>query len=104
VQYPGLQDGGALGDALTPGTPAGSMTASAHGGTYSHVAVVGGALGGKRGAAFATAAAAAPAGIAPRPRARPSLRRAAHLRPAGRAAETAHGRAGGTDRRATRRL
>jgi len=43
VQYPDLQGGGALGDALTPGTPAGSMAASAHGGTYSHVAVVGGA-------------------------------------------------------------
>ena len=54
-----LQGGGALGDALTPGTPAGSMAASAHGGTYSHVAVVGGASGGERGAASATAAAAA---------------------------------------------
>jgi len=32
VQYPGLQGGGALGDALTPGTPAGSMAANAHGG------------------------------------------------------------------------
>ena len=31
VQYLGLQGGGALGDALTPGTPAGSMAASAHG-------------------------------------------------------------------------
>jgi len=59
VQYAGLQGGGALGDALTPGTPAGSMVASAHGGTYSHVAVVGGASGGERGAASATAAAAA---------------------------------------------
>ena len=56
VQYPDLQGGGALGDALTP---AGSMAASAHGGTYSHVAVVGGASGGERGAASATAAAAA---------------------------------------------
>ena len=36
MQYPGLQGGGALGDALTPGTPAGSMATSAHGGTYSH--------------------------------------------------------------------
>jgi len=44
---------------LKPGTPAGSKAASAHGGTYSHVAVVGGASGGKRSAAFATAAAAA---------------------------------------------
>jgi len=59
VQYPGLQGGGALGDALTPGTPAGSVAASAHGGTYSHVAVVGGASGGERGATSATAAAAA---------------------------------------------
>jgi len=104
VQYPGLQGGGALGVALTPGMPAGSMAASAHGGTYSHVAVVGGASGGERGAPSATAAAAAPAGVAPSPRARPSLRRAAHLRTAGRAADTAHGRASGTDRRATRRL
>jgi len=32
VQYPGLQAGGARGDALTPGAPAGSMAASAHGG------------------------------------------------------------------------
>ena len=104
VQYPGLQGGGALGDALTPGTPAGSIAASAHGGTYSYVAVEGGALGGERGAASATAAAAAHAGVARRPLARPSLRRAAHLRKAGRAANTAHGQAGGTDRRATRRL
>jgi len=104
VQYPGLQGGGALGDALTQGTPAGSLAASAHGGTYSHVAVVGGASGGDRGAASATAAAAVPAGVGPRPRARPSLRRAAHLRTAGRAAKKAHWRAGGTDRRATRRL
>ena len=59
MQYSGLQGGGALGDALTPGTPAGSMAASAHGGTYIHVAVVGGALGGERGAASVTAAAAA---------------------------------------------
>jgi len=59
VQYPGLQGGGVLGDALKPGMPAGSMAASAHGGTYSHVAVVGGASGGKMGAASATAAAAA---------------------------------------------
>jgi len=43
VQYPGLQGGGALGDASTPGTPAGSIAASAHGGTYSHIAVAGGA-------------------------------------------------------------
>jgi len=59
VQYPGLQGGGALGDASTQGTPAGSMAASAHVGTYSHVAVVGGAWGGERGVASATAAAAA---------------------------------------------
>jgi len=43
VQDPGLQGGNALGDASTPGTPAGSLPASAHGGTYSHVAVAGGA-------------------------------------------------------------
>ena len=36
-----IQGGGALGDASTPGTPAGSIAASAHGGMYSHVAVAG---------------------------------------------------------------
>jgi len=102
VQYPGLQGGGALGDASTPGTPADSIATSAHGGTYSHVAVAGGAWGRERGTAAATAR-RRPAGVARRPRARPSLRRAAHLRTAVRAADTAHGRAGGTDRRATRR-
>ena len=45
-----------------------------------------------------------PAGVARRPPEGPSLRRAAHLRTAGGAADTAHGRAGGTDRRATERL
>jgi len=59
VQYPGLQDGGALGDASTPGTLADSMAARTHGGTYSHVAGAGGAWGGEKGAAAATAAAAA---------------------------------------------
>jgi len=59
VQYPGLQGGGALGDASTPGTPAGAIAASAHGGTYSHAAVAGRIWGGERGAAAATAAAAA---------------------------------------------
>ena len=59
VQYPGLQGGGALGDASTRGAPARRMAASAHGGTYSHVAVSGGARGGERGAAAATTAAAA---------------------------------------------
>jgi len=59
VQYPGLQGGGALGDASTLGTPAGSIAASTHGGTYSHAAVAAGAWGGERGAAAATAAAAA---------------------------------------------
>jgi len=59
AQYPGLQGGGALGDASTPGTPAGSIAASAHGGTYSHVAVAGETWGGERGTAAATAAAAA---------------------------------------------
>jgi len=44
-----FQGGGALGDAWTPGTPAGSTAASAHGATYSHVAVAGGNVGrGKR--------------------------------------------------------
>jgi len=94
------------------------MAASALGGTYSYVAVVGRVWGGERGAASATAAAAAaaaavaeaaplaprPAGVARRPRAGPSLRHAAHLRTAGAAADTAHGRAGGTDRRAMGRL
>ena len=41
VPYPGLQGGGALGDTSAPGTPAGSIAASAHGGIYSHVAVAG---------------------------------------------------------------
>jgi len=59
VQYPGLEGGSALGDASIPGTPAGSMAASVREGTYSHVAVVGGASGGERGSASATAAAAA---------------------------------------------
>jgi len=59
VQYPGLQGGGALGGASTPGTPAGSMAASALGGTHSYVAVVGRVWGGEKGAASATAAAAA---------------------------------------------
>ena len=59
VQSPVLQGAGALGDASIPGTPAGCMAASVRGGTYSHVAVVGGASGGERGAASATAAAAA---------------------------------------------
>jgi len=45
-----------------------------------------------------------PAGMAQRPRAGPSPRRAAHLLAAGGAADTAHGRAGGTDRRATKYL
>jgi len=59
VQYPGLQGCGALGDVSIPRTPAGSMAASTHGGTCSHVAVAGGAWGGERGGAAATAAAAA---------------------------------------------
>jgi len=59
VQYPGLQGGGALGDASTLGTPAGFADASAHGTSYNHVAEVKGAWGGERGAASATAAAAA---------------------------------------------
>jgi len=58
VQYPSLQGGGALGDASTSGKPDGSMAARTHGGTYSHIAVAGGAWGGERGAAAATAAAA----------------------------------------------
>jgi len=59
VQYPGLQGGSALGDASTPGTPAGSIAASAHGGPYSHAAVAGRTWGGERGSGAATAAAAA---------------------------------------------
>jgi len=59
VQYPGLQGGGALGDASTPGTPANSIAASAHWGSYSHAAVTGGAWGGERGAAAAATATAA---------------------------------------------
>jgi len=59
VQYPGLQGGGALGDASTPGTPADSIAACAHGGTYSYVAVAGETWGGEKGAAAGTAAAAA---------------------------------------------
>jgi len=59
VQYPGLQGGGALSDASTPGTPADSIAASAHGGTYSHVAVAGETWGGGKGDAAGTAAAAA---------------------------------------------
>ena len=55
VQYPGLQGGGALGDASTLGTPAGSIAASGNGGTYSHVAVAGIMWGGERGSAAATA-------------------------------------------------
>jgi len=59
VQYPGLQGGGALSDASIQDTPAGFIASSAHGGTYSHVSVAGGAWGGERGGAAATAAAAA---------------------------------------------
>jgi len=59
VQYPGLQSAGALSDASTPGTPAGSTAASAHTSTYSRVAVAGGTRGGERGPATVTAAAAA---------------------------------------------
>jgi len=59
VQYPGLQGGGALGDASTPGTPADSIAASAHGGTHSHVAVAGETWGGEKGAAAGTVTAAA---------------------------------------------
>jgi len=59
VQHPGLQGGSALGDASTPGAPAGSMAASTPGGTYSHVAEAGGVWGEEMGAVAATAAAAA---------------------------------------------
>jgi len=65
VQYPGLQGFGTLGDASIPGTPAGSMAASTHGGSCSHVAVAGGAWGGERGGAAATAAAARWLGATP---------------------------------------
>ena len=104
VQYPGLQCGSALGDASIPGTPAGSMAASVRGGTYSHVAVVwwGGRRAGK-GVPLPPPQQRRPASVARCPRAGLSLRRAAHLRTAGGAADTAHGRAGGIDRRATGR-
>ena len=59
MQYAGLQGGGALGDASTPGAWAGFIVASARGDTYSHVAVAAGARGGETGAAAATPAAAA---------------------------------------------
>jgi len=58
VQYFGPQGRGALGDAPKPGTTAGSVVVSAHGGTYSHAAVTGGTWGEKDGAASSTAAAA----------------------------------------------
>jgi len=45
-----------------------------------------------------------PAGVSQRPRAGPSPRRAVHLLAKGGAADTAHGWAGGIDRRATGRL
>ena len=102
MQYPGLQGSGALRDALTPGTQAGSIAASAHGGAYSHVSVAGGAWGGKR--VPPPPPQRGGAGVARRPREGPSLHRAAHLRRAGGEADTAHGRVGGTDRRATGRL
>jgi len=59
VQHPGLRRGGALGGASKQCTPAGSMAARSHGGTYSHDAVAESAGGGERCAAAATAAAAA---------------------------------------------
>jgi len=103
VQYPGLQGAGALGDASAPCTPAGSMAASTHGGTYRHVAEAGGAWSGETGAA-APIAAAAPrrrgatptSGVVTPPRSAPVR--------GGRAGQ--HGaRAGGwIDRRATGRL
>ena len=100
---PWPQGGGALGDAWTPGTPAGSIAASAHGGTYSHVAVAGAAKSGERGAADATAAAAAR-----RRRARPTGGAVTPPRSApahgGWGGRHGHGRAGGTDCRATGRL
>jgi len=99
VQYPGLEGGGALGEASTPGTPAGSIAASAHGGTYSHVAMAAG-----KGVPPPQPQRRRPAGVARRLREGPSLHRATHLRTAGGAADTAHGRAGGTDCRATKRL
>ena len=59
MQHPGLPGGSALGDASTPGTPAGSRAVSMPAGTYSHVAVAGGVSGGEMAAVAATAAAAA---------------------------------------------
>ena len=103
VQYSDLQGGGALGDASTPGTPADSIATSAYGGTYSHAAVAGRMWGGEGGPPSPPQR-RRPAGVARRPQEGLSLRRAAHLRTAGRAADTAHGRAGGTDCRAMGRL
>jgi len=40
-----IQGGGTLDDASTPGTPAGYIAASAHGGTYNHVAAAGWSVG-----------------------------------------------------------
>ena len=88
MQYPGLQGGDALGDASTRGMPARPMAASAHGGTYSHVAVAGGARGGERSAAAATTAAAAR-----RRRATPTREAVTPLRSA-----PAHGGRGGRHR------
>ena len=59
MQHPGLPGGSALGDASTPGTPAGSIAVSMPAGTYSHVAVAGGVSGGEMAAVAATAEAAA---------------------------------------------
>jgi len=99
VQYPGLQGGGALGDAWIPGKPAGSMAASTHGGTCSHVPVAGGCRAGK-GVPPPSPRQRRPAGVVQRLPAGPSHHRAAHLR----AADKAHGPADAIDHRATGRL
>jgi len=46
MQYPGIHGRSVFGDASIPDTPAGFIASNAHGGTYSHVAVAGGASGG----------------------------------------------------------
>ena len=104
MQYPGLQGGGALGDASTQGTPAGSIAASAHGGTYSAMLPWRGECAAGKGVPPPPPQRRRPAGVARHLQEGLSLRRAAHLCTAGRAADTAHGRAGGTDRRAMGRL
>jgi len=103
VQYPGLQGGGALGDASTRGTPA-TPWPRARTGARTATLPWRGARGAGKGVPPPPRQRRRPARVARRPLEGPALRRAAHLRTAGGAADTAHGRVGGTDRRATGRL